>query len=289
MFSGDDVEMNNIVLITDSSCDLPLEYLIENKIILLPLTVEIKGKVYKDILDLKPNEFYELIKDKDAIPKTAAVNMYSFEEIFKAELEKGNEVLYIGISSEISGTFSFANQAKELIASERIHLLDSRTAAFGQGLLVIEANKMIKEGKNIQEILNVLNEVKLRMDYAVALNKIEMLKRSGRISGMQAFAGNLLNIKPIISVEDGKVNVTKKVRGTKMAINFLVNRLDKEIIDFRYPLIICYGTDENLKNMLEEKLKEKLGGINIQSMQIGATVGSHTGDSGIGTFFVRKE
>lgn len=280
--------MSNIVLVTDSASDLPLEYIKENNIVLLPLSVEIKGKVYQDIIDLNPDKFYELIREDGVVPKTSGVNLYTFERIFKEELGKGKEILYIRISSEISVTFSCAYQVKEAISSDKIHLVDSRSAAFGQGLLVTEANKMIKEGKEINKIVEKLNEIKVRMDYAVMLNKIEMLRRSGRISGIQAFAGNMLNIKPIIAVEDGKVNVIKKVRGTKSAISFLVDRLDDYNIDFNYPVIICYGTDEDLRSMVEEKLKEKFTALELKSMQIGATVGSHTGESGVGIFFVRN-
>ncbi|MEN8076387.1 DegV family protein [Clostridioides difficile] len=281
--------MNDIVIITDSSCDLSLDYLNENNIILLPLTVEIHGEIYKDIIELNTNKFYSLIDDKTAIPKTAGVNLYTFEQVFKEELLKGNEILYIGISSEISSTFSSAYQAKLQLGSDKIHLIDSRSAAYGQGLLVEIANDMKKKGKNVNEIIKLIEDIIPRMDYAVMINDIEMLKRSGRISAMTSFAGNLLNIKPVICVEDGKVEILKKVKGTKSAINFLVNRLTELKPDNKFPIVIYYGSDCDLKNMVNDKLTNLFPSSKIKSMQIGATIGSHTGKYGVGIFFVKDK
>lgn len=281
--------MNELVIITDSSCDLSLNYLNENNIILLPLTVEIHGEIYKDIIELNTDKFYNLIDDKTAIPKTAGVNLYTFEQVFKEELLKGNEILYIGISSEISSTFSSAYQAKLQLDNDKIHLIDSRSAAYGQGLLVEIANDMKKKGKNVNEIIKIIEDIIPRMDYSVMINDIEMLKRSGRISAMTSFAGNLLNIKPVICVEDGKVEILKKVKGTKSAISFLINRLTELKPDNKFPIVIYYGSDCDLKNMINDKLTNLFPNSEIKSMQIGATIGSHTGKYGVGIFFVKDE
>lgn len=281
--------MNELVIITDSSCDLSLDYLNKNNIILLPLTVEIQGEIYKDIIELNADKFYSLIDDKTAVPKTAGVNLYTFEQVFKKELLKGNEILYIGISSEISSTFSSAFQAKLQLGSDKIHLIDSRSAAYGQGLLVEIANEMKNEGKNVNEIINVIKDIIPRMDYAVMINDIEMLKRSGRISAMTSFAGNLLNIKPVICVEDGEVEILKKVKGTKSAINFLVNRLSQFKPDNKFPIVIYYGCDNDLKDIVNDKLINLFPNYNIKSIQIGATIGSHTGKYGVGIFFVKEK
>lgn len=281
--------MNELVIITDSSCDLSLDYLNKNNIILLPLTVEIQGEIYKDIIELNADKFYSLIDDKTAVPKTAGVNLYTFEQVFKKELLKGNEILYIGISSEISSTFSSAFQAKLQLGSDKIHLIDSRSAAYGQGLLVEIANEMKNQGKNVNEIINVIKDIIPRMDYAVMINDIEMLKRSGRISAMTSFAGNLLNIKPVICVEDGEVEILKKVKGTKSAINFLVNRLSQFKPDNKFPIVIYYGCDNDLKDIVNDKLINLFPNYNIKSIQIGATIGSHTGKYGVGIFFVKEK
>lgn len=280
--------MGKLIIVTDSSCDLSLEYLKTNNIKMLPLTVEILGTVYKDIIDINLDEFYKLIDNPKAVPKTAAVNTFAFQKCFEEELKKGNEILYIGLSSKLSSTFNCAAMAKEEIGSGKIHLFDSKSAAFGQGLLVKVAQSMIDSGKNIEEIIKVLEDIKPRMDYAVMINNIEILKRSGRISGIQAFAGNMLNIKPIISVDDGEVNVKKKIRGTKAGINYLVKRVEEIGIDSKYPVIICYGSDLDLRDMIYDKLAQVIDKDSIESMQIGATIGSHTGKSGVGIFFVRK-
>lgn len=280
--------MGKIVLVTDSACDLPLEYIKDNNIRLLPLKIDLKGVVYKDIIELNVEKFYDLIEDKDAVPKTSGVNSYEFEEIFKEELEAGNEILYIGLSSNLSSTYSFAEKVKENLNSKKIHLIDSKSAAFGQGLLVKEAVNMINKGESLRDIKDHLEILKTKLDYSVMINDVEMLRRSGRISGIKAFAGEFLNIKPIISVDDGKVNILKKVKGTKSAMRFLLKRLNAFEVDERYPIIVCYGSDVELREMMENRLKEFKFTCNIESMQIGATIGSHTGKSGVGILFVRK-
>lgn len=280
--------MGNVIIVTDSACDLSLEYIEENNIILLPLKVDIKGITYKDIVELKPESFYEIIEEKDAIPKTSSVTLYDFEIVFKRILNLGKEVLYIGLSSELSSTFSFAEKARESLNGKMIHLVDSKSAAFGQGLLVKEAVKMLKEGKEVGDIKEHLEILRERLDYSVMINDIEMLKRSGRITGIKAFAGELLSIKPIISVNEGRVTILKKIKGTKSAMRFLLKRLSAFEVDNKYPIIVCYGSDIELKDMMENKLKELNNCFEVESMQIGATIGSHTGKSGVGLLFVRK-
>lgn len=148
---------------------------------------------------------------------------------------------------------------------------------------------MKKKGKNVNEIIKLIEDIIPRMDYAVMINDIEMLKRSGRISAMTSFAGNLLNIKPVICVEDGKVEILKKVKGTKSAISFLINRLTELKPDNKFPIVIYYGSDCDLKNMINDKLTNLFPNSEIKSMQIGATIGSHTGKYGVGIFFVKDE
>lgn len=280
--------MGNIVIVTDSACNLSLDYIKENNIILLPFNIDIKGISYKDIIDLNPEKFYEIIQDKDAIPKTSGVGSYEFERLFRRELEIGNEVLYIGLSSNLTSTYSSAEKARESFDGKKIALVDSKSAAFGQGLLVEEAVDMIKQRLSLRDIKDYLDVLKEKLDYSVMINDIEMLKRSGKILGIQAFAGEVLNIKPIITVDDGKVNILKKIKGTKSAMRFLLKRLNAFEVDERYPIIICYGSDIELRDMMENRLSEFNFNCDIKSMKIGATVGAHTGKSGVGLLFVRK-
>lgn len=280
--------MGNIVIITDSACDLEIDYIKENNIILLPLTVEINGVSYKDIIDLKPEKFYDLIDNKNALPKTANLELCDFQSVFKRELDLGNEILYIGLSSNLSDTYSYAEKATDGLNVKKICLVDSKTAAFGQGLLVKEAVKLVNEGLSLRDIRDHLEVLKNKLDYSVMINDIEILERSGKISGIKAFAGEALNIKPIITIDDGKVNILKKVKGTKSAMRFLLKRLNAFEVNEEYPIIICYGSDFELKEMMENRLREFNFDCRIESMQIGATIGSHTGKSGVGILFVRK-
>lgn len=278
-----------IKIIVDSTSDIPKELVEKYKIRVLPITVDINGVIYKDKVDLYEEEFYSKIKEKDVIPKTAQINPSVFEEAFREELEKGNEIICMTISSELSGTYNSANIAKNIMESEKIHVIDSRSATMGFGLIAIELAKLVEEGKNIEEVLVKAKSLIERQGAIGYVNSLEMLKRGGRISASTAMIGGALGIKPILTILDGKIESIGKARGKKNAIKQLINAIKENNIDEEVGLYIAHS---NIEEGCEPDLESLVNNdVNIKTTisTIGPAVGTHVGEGTFVVFYVKKE
>lgn len=277
-----------IKIIVDSTSDIPKDLVEKYKIRVLPITVDINGIIYKDKVDLYEEEFYSNIKEKDVVPKTAQINPSVFEEAFREELEKGNEVVCMTISSELSGTYNSANIAKDMIESDKIHVIDSRSATMGFGLIAIELAKSIEEGKHIEEILAKAKSLIERQGAIGYVNSLEMLKRGGRISASTAVIGGALGIKPILTILDGKIESIGKARGKKNAIKQLINEIKENDIDEEVGLYIAHSNiEEGYESDLDSMVRNSIN-IKTTISIIGPAVGTHVGEGAFVVFYTKK-
>lgn len=280
--------MSKIAVVTDSTCDLSFEFMKENNIKFLPLAVDMGDKTYKDKIEISNAEFYERIKDKTVTPKTAQVTPFAFEEVFKAELEKGNEVICITLSSILSGTNSSANIAKEGIGSDKIHVIDSKSVSLGEGYLVYTAAKMAEEGKSIGEIVEYIETLIKKLDTIIAFDTMEMLKRGGRISPAKAAIGGILGIKPMLTITEGTLEPVGKAKGKKAAYKEMIQYLKDKDIDLTKPVMVVHSNDVEACDNMIEILRNEFSVSDIMSSEIGPVVGTHAGPGALGIFFIRK-
>lgn len=255
-----------IKIITDSACDLTKEYIESENIGLVSLILNLNGKLIKDDLGktLTYKEFYNEMR-KGATPTTSQINSYDFEEEFIKHIKNGDSIIYISLSSNLSGTFNSANIAKNNLIEEypdaKIYLVDSLSVSVGQGFLVEKACDMRNNGLNAEEIVNWLEENKRKVVHSILIDDLNHLKRGGRISSTTATIGGLLNIKPTLYIDDdGKLVQGEKIKGKKKALRFLVNEVKERAINTENEtLYICHGDcleeAETLKNMILEEVK----------------------------------
>lgn len=277
-----------IKLIIDSTCDIPNEKLKEFDITILPITVDIEGVSYKDKVNLNSEDFYIKIRGENVFPKTAQINPSTFEEAFQNEIDNNNEVICLTISSTLSGTFNSAMIAKNTIDSSKIHVIDSKTVSYGTGLIAIEAAKLIKKGASINEVLDKINHIIENQDVIAYLDTMEMLKRGGRIPKSIATIGNVLRIKPLLSMIDGELKPIEKAKGKKNALKLISKYISKNPIDENIGLYIAHSNiTSGIASEIEflEKYNIK---YNVEESVIGASVGTHVGENAIAIFFVRK-
>ena len=208
-------------LITDSACDLPLDYIKQNNIEVVPLMVNINGEFIPDDLGqtLKHQDFYKMIKE-GAMPSTTQVNVGTFLEVFKKYVEQGESIIYIGLSSALSGTYNSAYTAKEMILEEypeaNIKVIDSLSVSLGEGSLVYKANEMIKNNIDINKIVEYIESINKKVIHAITVDDLNHLKSGGLISGTVAAVGGLLGIKPTLKLDDdGKLYQEIKSREEK--------------------------------------------------------------------------
>lgn len=277
-----------IALVTDSTCDLSPEYLKDRNILFSPLKVLFKDGEYVDKIDLTNKEFYEKMNDASSLPTTSQVNPNEFHEIFEAEINKGNKVIGIFISSELSGTYNSAKIAKDMIQSEDIYLIDSRTASFGLGLLVNKVKDMIEEGLEISKILQTTQTLIDQQQLYGMLNTLDNLVKGGRLSQGSAIIGKMLNLKPIIQVEEGKVTLATKARGTKKGMQWMLGQLKEA-----YPqgdideISIAHANNMDKLKEFKELLLESFSVKKIHEVEIGSVVGAHVGENAVGLVYFR--
>jgi DegV family protein with EDD domain len=284
------------VLIIDTGSDLPREYVEKNNIPALGLTVIFKGKEYKDDfgVSLPYKYFYDEVR-KGEMPSTAQINAYAYEEEFKKHVSQGKAVICLVFSSALSGTYNSACIAKEAILEEfkdaDITVIDTKCASMGEGLLDYYAIEMLKKEASKDEIVNWVEENKLKVNHWFTVDDLNHLKRGGRVSSAAAVIGTLLDIKPILNVNDeGKLIPVTKVKGRKKSIKALAEELDKRIVNEEEQVVFISHADclEDAK-LLEKLILEKRKVKEIIINTIGPVIGAHTGPGAVTVFFLGEK
>lgn len=280
-------------IITDSASDVSKEMIEKYNLHVIPTPVTIEGTDYFDGETIFPDEFYKIQAEGKDI-KTYHVSQYMFEEHFRPFAQAKDEVLYICFSTGIAGTFQAANLAKEAILEEypdfKITIIDSKCASMGFGLVVYKLLKMQENGADKELIIEAAQYFCDHMKHAVAVRTLDYLMKGGRISRTSAIAGTMLDIKPIIEVdENGALQATEKVRGWNKAIKRIVDIGKEKGTAFDRQIIgVAHGMEpesyEKLKTLLQEELHVK----GFMETRIGCAIGAHTGP-GIVTFVYQDE
>lgn len=288
--------MRYYTIVTDSSCDLPASLLEKMGIRVVPLAVNLDGKTYFNYPDGRAigfEEFYAQLKaGKQAT--TSAVNMAMFRTVMEAELIAGHDVLYLGFSSGLSGTFNAGAQAARELQEEypesELIAVDTLCACMGQGLLVYLAALEKAGGKSMHEVRDFVEAQKLHICHWYTVDDLQHLKRGGRVSGTTARLGTMLNIKPVMNMDnDGKLAVVSKARGRAAALRALVDRMAEQAIEPEKQTVFiahadCYDDAHKVAEMIHERFGSK-SLINF----IGPVIGAHAGPGTVALFFVGKE
>ena len=280
-----------IKIVTDSTSYIADEYIKKYDIKLVSLNVIINGVSSRE-LDIENEVFYEEIKNSKEIPKSSQPIPEEMLNTFREIVEDDDSIVGIFLSSKMSGTYSNANMIKDMILEDypdaEIHILDSKTNCMQMGFAVIEAARTASEGKSINEVINAANHVINNSRFLFTPETLEYLKKGGRIGGAAALFGNVLQIKPILTVVNGETSVFKKVRTRKKAIEEIVKTVLEEIESKGFGDIVvhhinCQEDGLKLAKALENKLGKK---VEIQS--IGPVIGVHVGPGSIGIAYYTK-
>ena len=277
--------MGKIKLICDSMADLTKDQIEKYDIEVLPLTVILDDKEYKDGIDFELDEFYQLLKDK----KYPKVTYGQFKTAFDKYVADGRTIFYIASSANATGSYQSAVMAKNDTEGD-IHLYDASNLTFGAGMFVLKAAQLLEEGKTLDEVIKELNIIKEKYCLVFSIDSLNHLQKGGRISSTKAMVGNLLNVKPICEVKDGLVTQLGQVRGKKNVINKLIEATDELTggnIDTSI-MYIGYMDNEKEKDKMVEALKEKYNPDKIGTFKIGSCIGSHSGPGVLGILSFKK-
>ena len=279
-------------IFADSASDLPQSFFLENDVTLLPLSVLIGDAEYKDIIDIDSMEVYNSIRGGGQ-PKTSQVSPEYFMEQWTALAESGEEGIYITFSSELSGTHDTAvmirDQVKEEYPSLNLTIIDSKCASSGYGLLVQEAVQLRNDREDLLLIEEKIRFMAEHMEHLFTVDDLDYLARGGRVSKASAFIGGLLNIKPLLHVEDGKLIPLEKHRGRKKVMRRMLDVMEERGEHLSEQTIaISHSDDESVALEFKNAIQERFNPKSIEIHMIGSVIGAHVGPGAFSVYFLNK-
>lgn len=279
----------SIRIITDSTCDLSPAQLSAMGIASVPLSVNFGPAQFLDKVDLSPEAFYQKLSQSEELPTTSQVNPEAFLSCFSQALDSGDEVVGLFLSSRLSGTYQSAVIARDQLDSTRIHLVDTLTVSFGTVLLLQRAVHLRDAGRSAAEICQELESVKGRLAVYGVVATLKYLHKGGRLSASAAAVGTMLQLKPIVGIQDGAVVSVSKSRGYKSAYRHLAHILEREPADPRYGFTFAHASAPDSVPDLIEAVSAH-GPVEPYTIcDIGPVIGTHTGPGCVGFAYVKAE
>ena len=278
-----------ILITTDSSCDLTKEQHDRIKLKKVPFKVILGEKEYVDGVDIKNTDIYEYVKNTNTLPKTSCVNAGEYEDFFNEILKDCDAIIHISLSFALSSSGSNAVVAANNIGNHKIKVIDSESLSSGVALLVLSCYDKILENKDLDTIVQELEEEKKRVQASFVINTLSFLHKGGRCSSLQLLGANLLGIKPRISLKDGKMGMTKKYTGkiNQVAIKYF-NDILKECPPNKKRVFVTYSSPVPAKDEMLQNLKQ-MGFEEVVECQASSTICSHCGPETIGVLYITEK
>ncbi|RFU62164.1 DegV family protein [Peribacillus glennii] len=279
-----------VQIIADSACDLPLSFYKENNVTLVPLQVLLEGNTYEDLETIAPKEVYDAMREGKS-PTTSQVSPERFLKVFTALAQEKKQAVYIAFSSELSGTYQTAvmvrNQVKEEYPDADIEVIDAKCASVGYGLVVYKAAHLANAGASKESILDDVSFRAKHMEHLFTVDNLEYLARGGRVSKASAFFGGLLNIKPLLHVEEGKLIPVEKIRGKKKLLKRVLELMHERGVDVQAQTVgISHGDDEETALEWKQAIQDEFGTTEFVINTIGSAIGAHVGPGTMAVYFL---
>ena len=283
--------MNKIKIFTDSTSDLAKEQIVRYGIGIVPLYVNFDQETYKDGTELQADHLFRMVEEKQKLPKTASPSPADFIAAFEPFITGGYDILYIGLSSELSSTCQNASIAADEFAWGRIRVFDSLNLSSGIGLQVMKASKAAESGKSMAQIEAMLDSLRPKVETEFIIDTLDYLYMGGRCSSLQHFFGNMLKIRPVVKVVEGKMILASKIRGKRekalqqLLDNALANKdqMDKELV------FVTHAKAEEEALYLKEQLLKETGAEDVVITEAGCVISSHCGPQTVGILYFSNE
>ncbi len=281
------------VFFTDTDCEMSYTDAESLGMHVIGMPYTLKGKEY--VYDFGKNtdikKFYDEMRSGEVVT-TSALNTQEYIEYFEPVLQSGEDILYVHFSSELSGTFNHMQIAIDELLQKyperKITCFDTRNICLGAGVQVIAACKLHNAGASDEEVVKFLTEFKDKVGIYFYVDSLQYLKRGGRISAASAVMGAMLNIKPILSVKDGKLEKLTTVKGTKKAIDFMFSKFEQEYGNGDYETFVLDADNKQVADDLAEKIRNTGRNVSIRRIDIGPVIGAHAGPGTVGIIFIKK-
>lgn len=281
--------MGRVSIITDSTAYIPKEYLERYGITVAPQVLIWDGKTYEDGVDIQPDEFYQRLKTAKTMPSTSQVSVLDMKKAFATELEKGNDVLGVFVSAKLSGTLQSALQGREALekGKEKVEVVDSVTTAMAMGFQALTAARASAEGASLAECKALVEEARKHTGVYFVVDTLEFLHRGGRIGGAQRLLGTALNLKPLLAIQDGKVEALERVRTKTKALERLIEIVCEQTSG-KTPVRLATlhaNAEAEAKDVLERTSKMVNATERVYT-SVSPVVGTHTGPGTVGIAYM---
>lgn len=279
----------NIIITAESTCDLSKEIIESLGISIIPMYVNIDDISYKDGEDITPDVIYSNFEEKGILGKTSAIPVFDYVSFFEKYTKQGSEVIHLTLGAKFSSTYQSAVNAAEIV--EHVTVIDSQNLSTGYGHLVMKAAELVKEEKELEEILNHIDDMIPRIRGSFIIDTLTYLHKGGRCSSVAALGANLLQLKPCIEVVNGEMKVGKKYRGAleKSLKNYVGDKINNlEEIDPNRIFITHSGCADEIVNQVKQQLQEKEYFKEIIVTRAGCTISCHCGPNTLGILYYMR-
>lgn len=280
--------MPKVAIVTDSTAYLPEDLVSSHNITVVPLLVIWGDEILRDNIDISPNQFYERLADAKDMPSTSQAAITDFAEVFKKLHNEGYEILTIVISAALSGTLDSAIQAKKLVPEARIELVDSRFTSIPLAYMVLSAARAAKRGATLEKCKEIAESIRENTQIFFAVDTLEFLHRGGRIGGASRFLGTALDLKPILYLQEGKIEALERVRTSKRAHQRLIELLETSVSG-RSPInmmgVVSAAAEEAASKLLMQ-IERDFDPQEVLLANISPVIGTHTGPGAVGVAYV---
>jgi len=275
--------LKKIGLVADSVCDLPKEIIAKFDIHIVPIYIKFGDVVYRDGIDITPNDVYHKLKDNGLVASTSSPSPGDFQQVFQKIADKFETILTITISSKLTAVFQNACIARTLFPKKDIRVFDSGLASIAEGFLIMEVAKAIKKGLKIDEIVVLLERIKEKIKIFATVDVLKYLYRSGRVPALKALLGSTLKIKPVLTIQNGEVKLLAKIVSRAASINYLC----KQVIDLfknQVPvrIAIIHALCEDIALDIKKRLEKSINCFESMVTEVTPVIGAYVGPGLIG-------
>ncbi len=283
--------MSKVMVVTDSTANIPNELIKNSPVKIVPLQVIWNEEILRDGIDIQPVEFYRRLKQEKNLPSTSQATPEDFKKTYSELLAQDYDILSIHISSKLSGTLDSATQAKKALNSSRITLIDSLSTSMAMGFQVLSAIRMAESGASLAECTTIAQKAIHHTGVYFAVNTLEYLYRGGRIGGAAAFMGHMLNLKPLLELRDGRIEAIKKVRTLSKTIDYLLDLVETRMKKTNGPIRLCAvhaDTPDEARELLDRAVARFSNTLVNDAVisNISPVLGTHAGPGALGLAFM---
>ena len=279
------MKKQKVAIVTDGACSLSPAQGEQLGVHVAPVYVNFENKTYQAGVDLEASEFYRLMHASKKLPTTAQPTAADFINLYTRLADEADEIVTVVISHHMSATLQSAEMAKEQFTKVPVHIIDSESVSLGFGMMAIAAARVAAQGQDAKAVIQLVEEIKRRINVIFTVDTLEYLHKGGRIGGATAFLGSALSIKPILYIKDGRIEPLEKQRTRKRSVARLLKIMEEKVGSDEVHVAILHGNIPDEAHELEQQIRGRFNCVELVTSEMGPVIGVHAGPGTLGLVF----